>query len=144
MTKSLGACDVIIGRDILEFPQMDIKFSDVTVAWDHKSIPFKDQDSDLTDFFVEEPDVAEDANERLGKILDAECEKADLNKICNDQPELSESEQEHLLQLLTKCESLFDGTLGTWNGTKADPELNEGAIPHHARAFLKMRWQRMT
>ena len=96
---------------------------------------FKDQDSNLTDFYVEEPEAVEEANERLKKILDAKYEAADLEEICRDQPELSRDEQDRLLRLLLKYESLFDGTLGTWTGSKVDVELNEGAEPYHARAF---------
>ena len=135
VTKSLGAYDMIIGRDILEFLGIDIKFSDQTVEWGFASLPFKDQDSNLTDFYVEEPEAVEEANERLKKILDAKYEAADLEEICRDQPELSRDEQDRLLCLLRKYESLFDGTLGTWTGSKVDVELNPGAEPYHARAF---------
>ena len=72
---------------------------------------------------------------QLKKILDAKYEAADLKEICRDQPELSRDEQDRLLRLLLKYESLFDGTLGTWTGSKVDVELNEGAEPYHARAF---------
>ena len=104
---------MIIGRDILEFLGIDIKFSDQTVEWEFASMPFKDQDSNLTDFYVEEPEAVEEANERLKKILDAKYEAADLEEICRDQPELNRDEQDRLLRLLLKYESLFDGTLGT-------------------------------
>ena len=112
ITKQLGAYDVIIGRDMLEFLKIDIKFSDVTIEWDYKSIPFKDQDSTLTDFYVKEPDMVEDTNDRLKRILDAKYEKADLEEICKDQPELSTEQQNELFQLLSRHESLFYGTLG--------------------------------
>ena len=36
--------------------------------------------------------------------------------------------------MLQRYEALFDGTLGTWNCTKLDLELKEGATPYHAKA----------
>ena len=71
---------MIIGRDMLEFLKIDIKFSDMTIEWDYKSIPFKDQESTLTDFCVKEPDAVEEANDRLKRILDVKCKKADLEE----------------------------------------------------------------
>lgn len=97
VTKDLGARGMIIGCDILKFLRINIKFSDQTIEWDFQSVPFKDQESNLTNFFVEEPKAVECANERLRKILDAKCEKADPQKICCEQPELSTTEQDQLL-----------------------------------------------
>jgi hypothetical protein len=49
---------------------------------------------------------------------------------------LTKEQQEDLHALLTKYESLFDGTLGQWKGEDYDIELNkEGATPYHARPF---------
>ena len=36
------------------------------------------------------------------------------------------------LELLEKCKSLFDGTLGKWKGEKCHIELKENAKPFHA------------
>ena len=44
VTPTLGNYDMIIGRDMLEFLGMDLKFSDHTITWDQRSIPFKDVD----------------------------------------------------------------------------------------------------
>lgn len=74
---------MIVGRDILKFLGIDINFSDQTVEWDFQSVPFKDQESSPTDFFIEEPKAVEDANKRLRKILDAKCKKTDPEKICH-------------------------------------------------------------
>ena len=94
VTPTLGAHGMIIGRDILEFLGIDIQFSDQTTQWDHASMPFKDQEAGLADFFVEEPEAVEDANERLKKILDAKYDKADLEAVCRDQPELNQAERD--------------------------------------------------
>jgi len=43
VTKTIGAYDVIIGRDILEFLKIDIRFSDNKVSWDNAEMPFTDR-----------------------------------------------------------------------------------------------------
>jgi hypothetical protein len=40
-----------------------------------------------------------------------------------------------LLQLLTKYESLFDGTLGDWKTKPVSFQLKEGVSPYHGQAF---------
>ena len=135
VTKSLGAYDMIIGRDLLEFLGIDIKFSTKTVEWDSALMPFKDVDDIAEAFHIDEPPQVVDASDRLKRILDAKYEAADLEAVVQLQEELNASEKQMLLQLLTKYEHLFDGTLGKWTGTKVELELNEGATPYHARAF---------
>ena len=99
-------------------------------------MPFKDGDSTMQDaYHIPEPGSLEDASTRLKKILDAKYEAADLEQLCSEQDQLSPEEQQQLLTLLKKHESLFDGTLGKWTGTEVELELNEGATPYHARAF---------
>jgi len=77
---------------------------------------------------------AEDAVHRVKRILDAKCDKADIEKICEEQAELDKQQREQLAVLLCKCEALFDGQLGQWHGQEVKLELQEGAKPHHARA----------
>ena len=48
---------------------------------------------------------------------------------------LSKTKQTGLVELLNKFETLFDGTLGTWKGTKYNIELQEGAKPYHGRPY---------
>ena len=48
---------------------------------------------------------------------------------------LQKHERKFLLKLLQKHESMFDGTLGTYTGSKYKIELQEGAKPYHAKAF---------
>ena len=136
VTSDLGAYDAIIGRDMMDFLGVDIKFSTQTVVWDYAEIPFKDGDATIEEaYHVDEPEVVTHASDRLKKILDAKYEAADLRQICEEQDELSEDERERLFQLLDKYSTLFDGTLGKWTGTEVELELVEGATPYHARAF---------
>jgi hypothetical protein len=55
----------------------------------------------------------QDATKHVTRVLDAKYQKADLQSIVsNNCKHLSANQQNKLLQLLTKYESLFDGTLG--------------------------------
>lgn len=48
---------------------------------------------------------------------------------------MNKEEQRQLLTLLTKYNSLFDGTLGHWKEKKYEIELKPDAKPYHARHF---------
>ena len=136
VTKSLGSYDMIIGRDLLQFLGIDIKFSTRTVEWEGAEMPFKDTAVDaLSCYHMDDPQIVVDANERLKKILDAKYEAADLREICREQTELTPEEQDQLHDMLNKHRPVFDGTLGTWNGSKVQVSLKEGAEPYHAKAF---------
>jgi transposase InsO family protein len=136
VTDDLGAYDIIIGRDILNFLGIDIKFSNGTCEWDGRVLPFKHYKATVHDsYHLEDPEAVEQETDRLKKILDAKYVPADLEKICSTQSHLKVQEQQQLLELLSKYAELFDGTLGTWKGQQVDLELKEGATPYHARAY---------
>ena len=136
VTKDLGAYDMIIGRDILRDLGIDIKFSTETCSWDSHEMPFKDSDASVEEsYFVREPDVVDEATERLKGILDAKYEAADLQEVASSASHLTTDEQENLHCLLSKYASLFDGTLGNWKDTTYNIELKPDAEPYHARAF---------
>ncbi len=136
VTKTLGAYDMIIGRDLMEFLGINIRFSDQVIEWEGATMPFKDQDqSENGMFHVQEPDAVREASDRITQILDAKYVAADLEEVCNNQEQLEQQEQQKFLRLLRKHEHLFDGTLGKWTGTKVKLDLIEGAEPYHARAF---------
>jgi hypothetical protein len=62
-----------------------------------------------------EPHSTQVATKRVTRILDAKYKKADLQSIGRDNcKHLSTDQQQKLLQLLKKYESLIDGTLGDW------------------------------
>ena len=71
----------------------------------------------------------------ITRILDATYKKTDLEKITSECQHLNIEERELLLTLLTKYESLFDGTLGFWNHEEYDIRLQPGVKPYHARAY---------
>ena len=133
---NLGANDMIIGRDILGFLGINIKFSDHTVEWGQVTTLFKDADASQQEaYYVAEDDNLADANERLKQILDAKYEAADLDEVMKTQNQLNEKEKPQLEALLPECESLFEGTLGKWTGSPIKLKLNKDAEPYHARAF---------
>jgi len=136
VTKSLGPYDVIIGRDILKILKIDLRFSDEIVEWDGAEMPFEDGDAPTKEACcVADSDPVEDAVHRVKSILDAKCDKADVEKICEEQAELDKQQREQLAVLICKCEAPFDGQLGCWHGQEVKLELQEGAKPCHACAY---------
>ncbi len=64
-------------------------------------------------------------------------EKADLHAVVNtNYLHLSLPDQNKLLDLFTKYEDLFEGTLGDWNTQPVSFDLQDGAKLHHGRAYL--------
>jgi hypothetical protein len=62
--------------------------------------------------------------------------KADLQSIVKDKcKHLSTDQQKKLLQLFTKYELLFDGTLGDWKTKPVSFRLKEGVSLYHGQAF---------
>ncbi len=136
VTPDMGAYEMIIGRDILEFLKVDIRFSDMTIEWEGSTMPFKAYDAKPNDsYHVQEAEHVSDSMERIKGILDAKYEPADLQKICSSHEHLDSNQRQKLLSLLTTYEELFDGTLGTWKGAEVSLELVEGAKPYHARPY---------
>jgi hypothetical protein len=83
-----------------------------------------------------EPQSTQDATKHVTRILDATYQQADLQSIVKDKCEhLSADQQKKSLQLLTKYESLFDGTLGDWTTKLVSFQLKEGVSPYHGQAF---------
>jgi len=99
-------------------------------------MPFEDGDASIKEaYYVADSDPVEDAVHRVKRILDAKYEKADIEKICQEQAELDQKQQSQLAVLLRKYGALFDGQLGRWHGQEVKLELKEGAKPHHVRAY---------
>jgi len=99
-------------------------------------MPFKDGDASTKEAcYIADSDPVEHAVHRVKRILDAKYDKADIEKICEEQAELNKQQQAQLAVLLCKCEALFDGQLGHWHGQEVKLELQEGAQPYHACAY---------
>jgi hypothetical protein len=128
---------MIIGRDLLKFLGIDVKFSDMTVEWGNASMPFKEYNSTAAEsYHINDPVSVEEQTQRVKEILEAKYMPADLEQICSSCTHLQIEQQKKLLDLLQKYEDLFDGSLGKWNGTEVIIELKEGgATPYHAKAY---------
>jgi len=136
ITKSLGPYDMIIGRDILKFLKIELRFSDEIIKWDGAEMPFKDGDASTKEVcYVADSYPVENAVCRVNHILDAKYDRADIEKICEEQAELDKQQREQLAALLCKYEALFDGQSGCWHGEEVKLELQEGAKHYHARAY---------
>jgi len=136
VTKSLGAYDMIIGRDVLTDLGIDIRFSNNTVEWDNSEIPMKDVDLDCAEsYHVADADAADDAIERIKRILDAKYEPADLLAVSKEAVHLDSDEQNKLHQLLVKYDTLFDGTLGHWTDIEYGIDLKPDVTPYHPKAY---------
>ena len=128
--------DMIIGTNLMSELGLQLNFQDACVEWEDASMPFKDRDATFeTAFLVEDIGSVRESMDRIKRILDATYEKAYLEKITSECQHLSIEEHESLLTLLTKYESLFDGTLGFWNHEEYDIELQPGVKPYHAHAY---------
>ena len=67
---------------------------------------------------------------RMRRILDAKYKNADLNEVMAKKCQhLNAEEYKILMIILRKFEDLLNGTLGTWNTTPVDLELNDYAKP---------------
>ena len=136
LADDLGNYDMIIGRDLLQELGLVIDFKAMEVEWDDARMPMKDITATAaTSYHVHERGHVDEMSDRVKEILDAKYEKADARSIAREQAHLSKDEQSKLEQLLTKYQTLFDGTLGRWRGAPYDIELVEGAKPYHARAY---------
>jgi hypothetical protein len=119
--------DKIITVDEVELPMQNIKYLQGSSTL--RSLR-------LNHSLAMEPQSTQDATKRVTQILDANYQKEDLQSIVTDKcKHLSADQQKKLLQLLTKYESLFDGTLGDWKTKPVSFQLKEGVSPYHGQAF---------
>jgi len=86
----------------------------------------------------------EDDVHRVKRILDVKHDKADIEKIFEEQAELDKQQREQLAVLLRKHKALFDGQLGRWHGQEVKLELQEGAKPCCSRAYNMPRCHTQT
>jgi hypothetical protein len=128
--------DMIIGTDLMSDLGIKLNFQDASVEWDEASIPFKHKDAKFeTDLHIEDSRAVRESTTRMKQILDATYEKTELTQIVSECTHLSKTERRLLHTVLQEYESLFDGTLGSWNNEEYDIELQPDAKPYHARAF---------
>jgi hypothetical protein len=136
VAKDTGSYDAVIGRDLLRELGITLNFKDSTVTWDDSTIHMRSQRSRAANaYFIRDSKELEDSTTRVKRILDAKYEKADLVATVSNCKHLETNEQSTLITLLSKYETLFDGTLGKWTGDPYHIELKPNVTPYHARAF---------
>ncbi len=138
--------DIILGVKTMKEYGIILDFKDIMMTVDEIKLPMRNinylQGSSticalrLNHSIAMEPQSTQDATKHVTRILDANYQKADLQSIVRDKcKHLSANQQKKLLQLLTKYESLFDGTLGNWKTKPVSFEQKEGVSPYHGQAF---------
>jgi len=125
VAKALGKCNMTIGRDILQFLKIDLRFLDNKAEWDGSKLPFEDGEATPKEaHHTVEGDVMDDAVSLSKRIVDSKCQKTDLKNVCQSQTESTVEQQGQLEALLHKCEPLFDGQLGRWQLKVKKSNLN--------------------
>ncbi len=134
--------DVILGVKTMKEYSIILDFKDKMITVDEVEMPMQNikylQGSStlralrLNHSLAMELQSTQYATKHVTRILDAKHQKADLQSIVTDKcKHLSADQQKTLLQLLTKYESLFDGTLGDWKTKPISFQLKEGVSPYH-------------
>jgi len=96
LTKSLGPYDVIVGRDILKFIKIDLRFSDEIIEWDGAEMPFKDGDASTKEAHcAADSDPAEDACIGSREFLTPNVTKQMLKRSVKNKLSLSSNSVDH-------------------------------------------------
>ncbi len=155
VTPKLENYDMILGRDLLQELGIILNFQHNSIQWEHAIAPMKSTDKQTNyniHATIEDSKALQEATSRMRQILEAKYEPANLKEVVKSCNNLQANEKQALYKLLSKYETLFDGTLGHWVGEKYHIELKENAKPYHARAYpipkayedtLKMEVQRL-
>ncbi len=117
--------DIILGVKTMKEYGIILDFKDKMITVDEVKLPMRNinylqgtstiRALRLHHSLAMEPQSTQDATKHVTWILDAKYQNADLQSIVRDDyKHLSAAQQKKLLQLLTKYELLFDGTLGDW------------------------------
>ena len=86
-------------------------------------------------FVIKESRPVRNATKRIKQILDAEYKKINLKSIIMNLNYLKDKHRNYLLELIQKCEKMFDETLRKYTGSDYTIELMEDAKPYHAKPF---------
>jgi hypothetical protein len=138
--------DLILGVKTMKRYGIILDFKDKMITVDEVKLPMQNinylQGSStlsalkLNHSLAMEPQSTQEVTKRVTRILDAKYQKADLQSIVKDKcKHLSTNQQKKSLQLLTKYELLFDGTLGDWKTKPVSFQSKEGVSPHHGQAL---------
>ena len=144
--------DLIIGIETLAKWGVVLDFRESEITIDNQTIQMRDvgalsSKKELRNTYNEavEPQSTKEETDRVVRILDAKYEPADLPQVVEDNcPHLSVAEMKSLLRVLLKYKSMFQGTLGQWNGDEVHFDLKPDATPWHGRPYPVPRVHRDT
>ena len=100
---------MIIGRDLPNQLNIDVRFSNGTIKWEDQVVPMKNfqriwkdnhpskKELRSTILLSIEPRITNEATERVVKVLDSKYEKANLNKIVEGAKNLDKDQKQILL-----------------------------------------------
>ena len=150
--------DMIIGCDLMHELNMDILFSRASIVWDNAEVLMQDPDqlkeanlesfeqelfmaydpettwAETECFLAHDPETTD--AERIQSIIDLKYTKHHLEDIVDELNNISKSQQQQLLNILKKFESLFDGTLGCWKTKPIELELKDpNCKSYHAKPY---------
>ena len=137
---------MIIGRDLIRSPGIDIHGTDMTIYWDYANIPCRDIYSTTNNVFaLSQYNAPFNSETKIMKsILDDKYSKAYHKTITESSTHLDPQERNELYTLLKKYECLFDGDLGTWHGKTYGIKLKPDAEPYHGKPFPVPRIHELT
>ena len=125
--------DMILGRDIMKELELDVLSSDMTITMGHIKVPWSDRNAIPSSLFNIESNIDnDDSGDRIKKILDAKYEPANIEEVVH-KTALPPNKQTTLKTLLQRYESLFDGTLGTFNMNPYNIELVDNPKTFHLK-----------
>ena len=125
--------DIILGRDLLLTLGINLDFNNKEIQWNLARTSMKDpalfdpENKNKLEQEVFGMDPTEE--EIIQRMTEQKYSPAELSQEVQKCSNLSNDQQDQLLQLLTKYQSHFDGTLGTWNTSPIQLELKEGTTP---------------
>ena len=131
--------DAIIGRYFMKELQIDVIYSEYVLVWESvRLIMQKIQNGKWTDLNLtdqENPGDIKEQIKRLGRILDTNDEKADLELEFIKLTHFTKYQQVILLGCIKRYKYLFDGNLGEWTVPPVEIPLKYEDKPYHAREF---------
>ena len=111
-------------------------FENKTITWQELSISVKPTYCTTKEFFIiKESRPVRNITKRIKQILYVEYIKLNLKSIVMNLNYIKYKHKNFLLELLQKCEEIFDATLGKHTVYNYTIEVKEDAKPYHTKPF---------
>ena len=126
---------------------ISLDFKNSIITWDNLRLDMKFKHMREHNTIIsqsKEPNATQEMTARATRILDSKNKKADLEQITKNTSHLSSNEQQQLYQVLKKHETLFNGTLGTWNTQFVRFTMKEEAKTHSHQYYSTPRTHQET